>query len=50
MNVMIQRDQFKDRFPEVLKAIAKNHYVDDYFDSCYTVHEAIKLFGEVFHG
>jgi hypothetical protein len=39
--------EYKDEFPEAVKAITECHYVDDYLGCTYTVDEGMKLAKEV---
>ncbi|XP_074030342.1 uncharacterized protein [Leptinotarsa decemlineata] len=32
---------FEDKYPGIVRAMEKQHYVDDYLDSCHTIDEAI---------
>ncbi|XP_055523175.1 uncharacterized protein LOC129717331 [Wyeomyia smithii] len=43
----LNAEQFADQYPEAVRAIVDNHYVDDYFDSVDTVEEAVRLAKEV---
>ncbi|XP_055632856.1 uncharacterized protein LOC129773285 [Toxorhynchites rutilus septentrionalis] len=43
----INAEQFAEEFPKAARAIVDNHYVDDYFDSCNTVEEAVRLATDV---
>ncbi|XP_053691482.1 uncharacterized protein LOC128739998 [Sabethes cyaneus] len=39
----VNAEEFLDRYPQAVKAIIENHYVDDYLDSFKTVNEAIQI-------